>query len=360
MRRIQRCILTLFLGIMLSLATVAFVSSWAGPVENQLLRDAAGCDAAVGFDIERVKTARKFGADPNAASTPSNTVRSMTPLICVICPLYGSNHNNDLNHKAFEIAMLLFAAGAKLGLDEQEVLSVAIFSGNLELVRLLIDKGASPTAKLNNFTPSELARKYDQLDIYKYLISRGGTPVDSKSAAQMVFIEAARWGEIAAMERAIKEGARINGVDTDGETALIAAVSKPIVAPSWAAAIWWLLDHGADPNQAGDSGLPLHIFVRRNKATLAGETGRPDVIKPMAEETLARLLKAGAKVSGIDAQSRTPLHVAAEADNVLAAEFLIALGAKVMARDEAGKTPLDYAESGPMIKLLKASGATER
>ena len=96
-----------------------------------------------------------------------------------------------------------------------------------------------------------------------------------------------------------------------------------------------------------------------NKATLAGVPSRPEA-KPMAEETLARLLKAGAKVSGMDSQGRTPLHLAAKSDNVRAAEVLIKEGAKVMARDESGRTPLDYAESAPMIKLLKANGATER
>ncbi len=31
-----------------------------------------------------------------------------------------------------------------------------------------------------------------------------------------------------------------------------------------------------------------------------------------------------------------------------------------MPRDAKDKTPLDYAESGPMIKLLKQNGAIER
>jgi ankyrin repeat protein len=79
----------------------------------------------------------------------------------------------------------------------------------------------------------------------------------------------------------------------------------------------------------------------------------------MAEETLAHLLKAGAKVSGMDSQGRTPLHIAAKFDNVRAAEILIKEGAKVMPRDRTGKTPLDYAESAPMIMLLKQNGATE-
>lgn len=358
MQHIQRCILTLFLGITLSLAPVAPVSSWAGPVENQLLRDAAGCDAAAGFDIEEVRAALKSGADANA---PSNTARPMTPLQCVTLPLSGSRRDDELNRRAVEIAKVLFAAGAKLGLADRGILFFPISSGNLELVRLLIDKGASPTAKLEGFTPAELARKYDQLDVYDYLISRGGIPVDKTSAAQIVLIEAARNGEIAAMERAIKEGARIDGTDPEKMTALGAAVGVGIYLDSRAAAIWWLLDHGADPNQEiVDLGLPLHLFIEANKSTLAGRSNRSDVVKPMAEETLARLLKTGAKVSGRDWRGRTPLHVAAKADNVLAAEFLIALGAKVMARDEAGKTPLDYAESGPMIELLKANGAAER
>jgi ankyrin repeat protein len=76
--------------------------------------------------------------------------------------------------------------------------------------------------------------------------------------------------------------------------------------------------------------------------------------------TLLRLLEAGAKVSGVDSIGRTPLHIAAENDNVRAAEILIREGAKVMPRDGAGKTPLDYAESSAMIKLLKQNGATER
>jgi ankyrin repeat protein len=62
----------------------------------------------------------------------------------------------------------------------------------------------------------------------------------------------------------------------------------------------------------------------------------------------------------MDEQGRTPLHVAAKFDNVRAAEILIRAGARLMAKDAKGKTPLDYAESASMIGLLKKHGATER
>jgi len=73
------------------------------------------------------------------------------------------------------------------------------------------------------------------------------------------------------------------------------------------------------------------------------------------------LLKAGARVSSTTYdRKQTPLHIAARFQNVKAAELLLKAGAKVMPRDEDGKTPLDLAEKSSMIKLLKAYGAKEQ
>ncbi|MFP6868369.1 MAG: ankyrin repeat domain-containing protein [Nitrospinota bacterium] len=204
------------------------------------------------------------------------------------------------------------------------------------------------------------------------LIARGGIPVGRRASAQNELIEATSNaahfnGGLKPLEVVLKVGARINRKDSSGSTALITALEMGIYTVKNADVVKWLLEHGADPNVSGEShfkdleGIPLHFFVVMNKYQMNptnNKRHRP-VIKRLSEGIMKWLLKAGAKVSGVDSQDRTPLHWAAKRDNFRAAQILIAEGAKVMPRDKFGKTPLDYAETARMIKLLKASGARE-
>jgi ankyrin repeat protein len=338
-------------------------------------QDVALREAALLQNIEDVKDALKKGANANA---PSATPRRTTPLGAVAMGRWHHSRDRaaDLaknetarklsqrglsdeeidSYLALEISKLLFAAGAKLGPYDEQILFFPISSGNVELVRLLIDRGASVTADLDGYSPTELAKKYGQEAVYQLLISRGGIPVDSSSAAQLALVEAAGIGDVERMEKALKDGARINEVGSR-LTALVAALRLPTFDPRWSVAAWWLLDHGADPNLKGEEdGLPLHVFILANAKTMNGS----DLERDLAEITFGRLIKAGAKISGMDDAGQTPLHVAAKKDNVRAAQILIKEGAKIMPKDRAGKTPLDYAESAAMIKLLKQNGATEQ
>jgi ankyrin repeat protein len=78
-----------------------------------------------------------------------------------------------------------------------------------------------------------------------------------------------------------------------------------------------------------------------------------------ARLVIESLLRHGALVSARDSDGMTPLHIAAEKNNIIGAKMLIEAGSKIMPKDDKGKTPLDYAESAEMIKLLKDHGAKE-
>lgn len=330
------------------------VSVWAGPAEDEAL-----VEAAENLDIDAVKAALEKGANPNAVFF-DRVVK--TPLQAATLGTSGEGWIIS-NSKALEVTKILFANRAKLGVFDRDILLSPIARGNARLVSLLLERGASPTAKLADYTPTQLALRYSRREVYDLLVSRGGIPVDKLSAAQIVLVHAANEGDIAEMQSAVKAGADINLWDAAGKTALVEAIlwSENDRRGQAAKAVWWLLDAGADPNVKGEigysqvEGIPLHVFVAVNADTFQ----RPEK-RARVEETLTRLLQAGAKVSGMDSKRRTPLHIAAKFDNVRAAELLIRAGARVMARDEQGRIPLDYAESASMIQLLKKHGATER
>jgi ankyrin repeat protein len=180
------------------------------------------------------------------------------------------------------------------------------------------EPGAGPAAHrqgCDSQSPTELAKKYGQEAVYNLLVARGGIPVDSTASAQLALVEAATKGDFEGLERAVKSGAKINGFDAGKKAALPKAVQFPTIDSGRVLTIWWLLDHGANPNLEDSDGLPLHLSVFWNKVPLNLVKDR-EPWKHLAEETLMRLLKAGAKVSGIDEAGRTPLHVATQCDNI--------------------------------------------
>jgi len=134
---------------------------------------------------------------------------------------------------------------------------------------------------------------------------------------------AVRAGNLAEVQRLVKEGTPVDVRDTLGST--------PLLDAAWAGEneiAAFLIEHGADVNarhsEAGST--PLQYAVLTGRASMA-----------------RLLLKAGARVVGEYRDGQSLLHVAAARGNGQILEELIDAKADVQALDANGNTPLDSA-----------------
>jgi len=164
-----------------------------------------------------------------------------------------------------------------------------------------------------------------------------GTDVNAKdwvNRTPLYYATIRRHKEIA--ELLIANGADVNAKDSQGETPLdLADFSGPEIADL-------LRKHGG--KSGGGLRAPIHVA--------AGATGRKGNI-----EAVKQYLAAGTDVDARDAEDKTPLQHAAYWGHKEIAELLIAEGADVNAKDNAGTTTLDWAKNKPEIAdLLRKHG----
>ncbi len=317
------------------------------------------------MDIEALKKALDEGADPNARYKGGGLT-----LICRIVSHAGlwGDENLESETKAIEMVRLVLASGGKID-RSQYLLDDPALHGLSRLAEFLIESGVDPNWPANmqpDVTPLYFAIQNGHYDVEKVLLKHGAKPFDEKMTWQVRFVGAAGRGDRELVERCLAQGAQANEADAGGQTALVNAVRVRDLYM-----VTFLLSHGASPKVTSKEDhdslfshrSPLHAAVLAAilRVSSAERKGIQDISSLPSLKIIRLLLKYGAAVSSTaDSQERTPLHYAAKYGCVPVADILIEAGAKVMPRDSMGKTPLDYAESGPMIKLLKAHGATER
>lgn len=182
----------------------------------------------------------------------------------------------------------------------------------LEIAAMALHGGADPHAATRSWDADVdavyFAASSHHTALFELLLDRGA---DATRA-----LTPALWNggkDFAALgAAAVARGADVNRADAGGRPLINDLIRWGQFAPAL-----WLLAHGADPNRTQPDGL---------------------------RDADGKLL---------DSAGWTALHQAASRGNAKMVEALIAAGADIARRDQAGRTPLDIARTAPLKALLR-------
>lgn len=281
--------------------------------------NAGGADAAVGWtsdiheqvwknDVARVRELVANGADLEIV------VEECTPLY--LACLKGH----------VECArILLDVGGAKVDGDSPPIFAAA-GKGNLELVNLLLQHNANPSAVSTQHAGCcalHIAAEKNFVDVVERLL-QAGVEVDIRSTRQQLtpLISAACCGSLAAVDALLKAGGNINAQSSTGNTALMLAIDRGKIDVALR-----LIAAGADLEIRGQKG-----WTALHNAASGGEKGYREVAEA--------LLRAGAKVNAVSDTMLTALHEASGKSLVDIVRLLVDHQADVNARDKYNNTPL--------------------
>ncbi|MFZ2619675.1 MAG: ankyrin repeat domain-containing protein [Alphaproteobacteria bacterium] len=153
------------------------------------------------------------------------------------------------------------------------------------------------------------------------------------------FLNAARAGDVKALEAFLVAGMLINSTNIFGSTALMAGVQANQLT-----AVQFLVEKKANTTLTDKQGdTPLHLAARGNFGGM-----------------VSYLVNAGTNVQAVNLEGWTPLFMAALNNNTTMVNLFVQMGADVNAMDKFGMTPLMLAVRGnglAMVKHLLGLGA---
>ena len=260
-------------------------------------------------------------------------------------PLHGAASNGSL-----ELVKLLVSKGAKVNAVDKEFsmpLAKAVQADNLEIAKFLLEQGADKTINHADTEFQTAIFKARSAKMAQLLIANGANVSDRDKKGQAILLHAIVCHlDFDLLKVLLQNGADINARDDSGTTALLRAAWYPYERDD-KNSVQFLLENGANANVANNQGeTPLLVADRL--------------------DVLQALLAHGADVNAQDENGQTALmHIAQIYDpKGEKTKWLLEHGADVNRRDKKGKTALDYATavhsgwySKEKVEILKQYGA---
>lgn len=237
--------------------------------------------------------------------------------------LYGALNTGE----AQKLASLIDRVDAKQ-LDELLLYSLGRNPKTpVEVVRLLLDKGANVNPSTNYKTPLMHAASEGNDEVIKLLLARGAK-VNVQTDEGTPLMMAVIGGHTEALKMLLAAGADLKAVHRIGDQALIMAARQrsylvPTLEPN-SENLRLLLAHGADPNAKGD-------------------WGRTALMHANTAAKVKLLVAGGANVEAKDDDGQTALMKAASNGNAAVVTALLENGANVNAFDNRSMNALLYA-----------------